>query len=225
MLSIDVIVPTYNSGGLLREALESIRVQTYRPQRIIVVDDGSTDGTVATSIAGYANVSVIRQVNGGVSVARNTGVAASRADSLLILDHDDLLSADALERLVGGMNLVPDADMCHGWLREFVDDRIPLPEGVRAVERSLPARLSGCTLIRRSLWDRVGGCVPGMSQGEWIDWIDRARVAGAVVATIDDVVMHRRIHGRNFTRVAAGKAQYLDVARAALLRKRAGQTP
>jgi glycosyltransferase involved in cell wall biosynthesis len=220
VISVDVIVPTFNSGGLLREALESIRAQTMPAHHIIVVDDGSTDGAVAPSIAGFANVSVIRRENAGVSVARNTGAAASEADCIIFVDHDDLLSANALEALVGGMGQRPGVDLCHAWVQEFVDDRLPLPEGVRRAGEALPARLSGCTLVRRSLWTRVGGCVPGLNQGEWIDWIDRAYAAGAVVTNIDTVVLHRRIHGRNFTGAAAGKVEYLAVARAALLRRR-----
>lgn len=224
MISVDVIVPTFNSGGLLHEALDSIAAQTVVPHRVIVIDDGSTDGAVARSIAGRPNITVIRQRNAGVSVARNVAIAASLADALLILDHDDLLEPTAIEVLVDAVGRGENVQMVHGMVREFVDDRGGLPEGVRAVERTLPARLSGCTLVRRTLWDRVGGCVPGMTQGEWIDWIDRAMATTPTVATVDRVILHRRIHAKNFTRAAAGKAQYLDVARAALARKR-GEAP
>lgn len=222
MISVDVLIPTFNSGGLLREALDSVAAQTCLPQRVIVVDDGSTDGTVAPAIAGRASITVVRQANAGVSVARNTGVARSRSEALLILDHDDLLSPNSIEVLVAAMSQGDNVQLVHGMVREFVDDRGGLPEGVRAGERVLPARLSGCTLIRRTLWEEVGGCVPGMTQGEWIDWIDRAMASGAAVETVPEVILHRRIHANNFTRVAAGKVQYLDVARAALARKRGG---
>jgi len=222
VISVDVIVPTFNSGGLLGEALDSVSAQTVAPQRVIVVDDGSTDGAVARAIAGRRNVTVIRQRNGGVSVARNTGVARSHADALLILDHDDLLEPRAIEVLVGAMGSGDGVQLVHGMVREFVDDRGGLPEGVRATERTLPARLSACSLVHRSLWDTVGGCTPGLTQGEWIDWIDRAMALGPTVVTVDELIFRRRIHANNFTRVAAGKAQYLDVARAALLRKRGG---
>lgn len=222
MISVDVIIPTFNSGGLLREALDSVAAQSVAPRRVIVVDDGSTDGAVASAVAGRPNVTVIRQANAGVSVARNTGVARSQADALLILDHDDLLEPSAIEVLVAAMESGMGAQMVHGMVREFVDDRGGLPESVRAGERVLPARLSGCTLVSRALWERIGGCIPGMTQGEWIDWIDRAMASGTVVQTVPEVILHRRIHANNFTRVAAGKLQYLDVARAALARKRGG---
>lgn len=222
MITVDVVIPTFNSGGLLREALDSVAAQTCLPKRVIVVDDGSSDGAVAPAIAGRPSVTVIRQANAGVSAARNTGVARSNAEALLILDHDDLLSPNGLELLADAMRRGNNVNLVHGMVHEFVDDRRGLPDGVRAAERVLPARLSGCTLIRRALWEHVGGCIPGMTQGEWIDWIDRAMASGAVVETVPEVVLHRRIHANNFTRIAEGKLQYLDVARAALARKRGG---
>ena len=225
MISVDVIVPTFNSGGLLAEALDSVAAQTLPPSRVIVVDDGSTDDAVGPATAGRHGLTIIRQSNGGVSEARNTGVANSQADALLILDHDDLLEPRGLEVLVAAMDVTTDVELVHGMIHEFVDDREALAPGVRLSERSLPARVSGCTLVRRSLWDRIGGCVAGMTQGEWIDWIDRAMSAGAVAVQVDEIVLHRRIHARNFTRAPEGKAQYLDVARSALARKRAAVDP
>jgi hypothetical protein len=62
-----------------------------------------------------------------------------------------------------------------------------------------------------------------MTQGEWIDWIDRAMTLSPKVALVDEVILRRRIHANNFTRATAGKVQYLDVARAALARKREGR--
>ncbi|MTB08076.1 MAG: glycosyltransferase, partial [Actinobacteria bacterium] len=135
MISVDVIVPSFNSGGLLSEALDSIQVQTYPPARVIVVDDGSTDGAVSGAVAGRPNVTVIRQHNGGVSVARNTGVAASRAEALLIVDHDDLLVPNSIASLVHAMESGVGVQMCHGLVQEFVDSRGGLPEGVRVTER------------------------------------------------------------------------------------------
>lgn len=222
MISVDIVLTSYNSGEFLSDALDSVASQTLPARRVIVVDDGSSDGSVARTIAGRANITVIRQQNAGASAARNTGMAASRADAALIFDHDDLLSLNAIEVLVAAMDTGHHVDMVHGSVREFVDDRVPLPPGVRAVERVLPSRLSGSTLIRRSLWDQVGGFVPSMRKGEWIDWIDRSSTHGANVVVIDDVILHRRIHGRNMTADAGSKSQYLAVARAALLRKREG---
>ncbi len=224
MISIDVIIPTYNSAGLLADALDSIDAQTLPPRRVLVVDDGSTDDAVARSTAGRSNVTVIRRPNGGVSAARNTGAAASRADALLFLDHDDLLTPPALATLASAIGSAPGIEMVHGMMREFVDPNSPPPPGVRTTERVLPSRLAGSSLVMRSLWLRVGELREGMSQGEWIDWIDRAMALGTSVRTVDAVICERRIHGRNTTRGTSGKANYLAVARDALQRKRDGET-
>ena len=122
MISVDVIVPVFNSGGLLNEVLDSIDAQTRRPNSVIVVDDGSTDDAVAGAVAGRSNIVVIRQRNGGVSVSRNTGVAASRAEALLIVDHDDLLLPGSIECLVTAMESGVGVQMCHGLVQEFVDE-------------------------------------------------------------------------------------------------------
>ena len=224
MITVDVIVPTYDSGGLLTESLDSIAAQTVHPQRIIVVDDGSTDGTVDPAVAGRANLTLLRQPNRGLAVTTNNGVAECSSDTFLILDHDDLLAPNAIAVLTAAMN-ENDVQMVHGMVHEFVDARGGLPEGVRMSETTVPARLAGCTLVRRDLWDRIGGCDPSLAQGLWIDWIDRAAAAGATTINVPEVILHRRIHARNFTRSGAGRAQYLDVVRAALARKKDAGNP
>jgi hypothetical protein len=115
--------------------------------------------------------------------------------------------------------------LVHGMVHEFIDDREGLPEGVRIKEQTLAARLGGCTLVRRDLWDLVDGLNPTLSLGVWIDWIDRATYAGAKTLNVPEVILHRRIHAKNFTGGEQDERNYLDVARAALARKRDGSNP
>lgn len=220
MITVDVIVPTFDSGGLLVESLDSIAAQTLAPQRIIVVDDGSSDGAVEPATAGRADLTLLRQPNRGLAVASNNGVAESTSAAFVILDHDDLLAPTAIELLVAAMDAADGVQLVHGMVHEFVDDRGGLPDGVRTSAQTIPARVAGCTLVRRDLWERIGGCEPSLSHGAWIEWIDRAMAAGASTLTVPEVVLHRRIHARNFTRAAADRMRYLEVARAALARKR-----
>jgi GT2 family glycosyltransferase len=89
--AISLVIPTYNRGDLIGETIDSALRQTRPFAEIIVVDDGSTDGTAAV-LAGYGGrIRVIRVANGGVQRARNTGVAAARADWIALCDSDDLL--------------------------------------------------------------------------------------------------------------------------------------
>ena len=92
---VSVIIPCYNQGHFLGEAIESIFAQTYRHFEIIVVDDGSSDNT-ADIAAAYTGVKYIRQENRGLAAARNTGLNHSIGPYLVFLDADDCLLPDAL---------------------------------------------------------------------------------------------------------------------------------
>lgn len=225
MITVDVIVPTFNSGGLLNESLDSVTAQTMQPQRIIVVDDGSTDNAVEPAVADRPNLTLLCQPNSGLAVACNNGVVESTAEAFILLDHDDLLAPNAIEVLVAAMEANSGVQLVHGMVHEFIDDRSRLPEWVRAEEQTVAARLAGCTLVRRDLWDLVGELLPTLVYGVWIDWIDRATSAGAKTLNVPEVILHRRIHAKNFTGGEQNEINYLDVARAALARKRSEPNP
>ncbi len=96
-MTISVIIPTYNRAELVGAAVRSALGQTCPPYEVIVVDDGSTDGTAAV-LAGFdARVVVIRQVNQGVSAARNAGIARATGDFVAFLDSDDVWEPWKLE--------------------------------------------------------------------------------------------------------------------------------
>jgi glycosyltransferase involved in cell wall biosynthesis/SAM-dependent methyltransferase len=92
---VSVIIPCYNYGHFLAEAIESVRQQTYPAKEIVVVDDGSTDNTPEIA-ARYPEVIYIYQKNQGLSAARNTGIQKSTGTYLVFLDADDWLFPDAL---------------------------------------------------------------------------------------------------------------------------------
>ena len=100
---VSVIIPAYNAEKYLAECLESVGSQTERNLEIIVVDDGSTDGTAAI-VAGFAEADprlrLIRQPNSGPGPARNTAIAAARGRYLAFVDADDLLLPHALEHML-----------------------------------------------------------------------------------------------------------------------------
>jgi hypothetical protein len=94
-LPISVVIPAYNSEAFIGETLDSVRAQSAPPSEVIVVDDGSADAT--SRVAAERGARVIRQANQGVSVARNTGVAAATGEWVAFLDSDDLWAPDKLE--------------------------------------------------------------------------------------------------------------------------------
>lgn len=94
---ISVIIPTFNRIALLRETVESVRNQTFRDFEIIVVNDGSTDGT-SDWLRSQRDLRVIEQENRGIAASRNRGASVARAPWLAFLDHDDLWAPEKLER-------------------------------------------------------------------------------------------------------------------------------
>ena len=105
-MRISVVIPAYNAAGFITETIVSAHAQTYSPLEVIVVDDGSADGTaqVATSLG----CRVIRQPNGGVCAARNAGILAANGNWIALLDHDDIWLPTKLERQVDAAIRCPD---------------------------------------------------------------------------------------------------------------------
>ena len=103
-----VVIATYNREKYLLETIQSVVSQTYTPYEIIVVSDGSTDGTVEAVKTAYPGVILIEQPNLGRSVARNTGVATATGDWICLLDDDDLWHQSKLTRLSEYITAHPD---------------------------------------------------------------------------------------------------------------------
>lgn len=95
MPTISIVIPCYNRQDFIGEALESALHQAHADLEVVVVDDGSTDASAAV-VETFHHVTLIRQENAGVSVARNNGLKVSRGELVVFLDSDDRLAADAL---------------------------------------------------------------------------------------------------------------------------------
>ena len=89
MMNISVVIPTYNRIELLKRSIDSVINQTIKPSEIIIVDDGSNDGTEAMVKKKYDSLKVIKQKNKGASAARNSGIKASSGELICFLDSDD----------------------------------------------------------------------------------------------------------------------------------------
>jgi glycosyltransferase involved in cell wall biosynthesis len=109
---ISVVVPCFNQGRFLGDAIRSVRAPEARPTEIIVVDDGSTDET--RSVAGELPVIYRHQSNSGIAVARNRGLAESRGQFIVFLDADDMLAPDALERGAAALEAHPGCAFATG---------------------------------------------------------------------------------------------------------------
>ena len=122
-LSFSVIIPTHNREHLLPRALNSIAAQTQTPLEVIVVDDGSTDDTIATLRREYPDVVLFEEPHRGVSAARNHGIHASRGDWIAFLDSDDEWRPEKLARQDAALVSTPTVLLCHTdevWIRNGV---------------------------------------------------------------------------------------------------------
>ena len=122
-MDISVIIPTYNRKNTLPRAVESVLNQAYKPVEIIIVDDGSTDGTKEWFSEMHPLVHYIYQVNSGVSLARNTGINSARGDWIALLDSDDEWLPDKLELQVKLLQNNAELRFCHTneiWIRNGV---------------------------------------------------------------------------------------------------------
>jgi glycosyltransferase involved in cell wall biosynthesis len=169
---VSVVIPAYQAASFVRETIESALRQTWRRREVVVVDDGSTDGTADVAESCGPEVVVLRQENRGGGAARNAGVAAARGDHVVLLDHDDLLEPDALERQVAVARRRPESGFVAG-------------DGVRWSD----GRAVGSGLLHGRLADRADAS-PG---GEWTGDAYRALLRGNAVSTPGQVLLPRSV--------------------------------
>jgi len=123
MPKVSVIIPTYNRAAMVREAIESVLFQSYADRELIVVDDGSTDGTEAAIASLIPQITYVYQEHRGVSAARNRGASLARGEYLAFLDSDDLWLKNKLDRQMRFMESHPEALICYTdeiWIRRGV---------------------------------------------------------------------------------------------------------
>ncbi len=116
---ISVVIPTYNGERYLMQTVGSVQAQTFADWELIVVDDGSKDGTpaLAQALADQdSRIRVVRQANGGIASARNRGLAEAdpASEYIAYLDHDDLWRPNALDALLGAARSLPSGVGAHG---------------------------------------------------------------------------------------------------------------
>lgn len=220
---VSVMIPSYNPGPYLAEAIESVLAQTYEPLELIVVDDGSTDGSGEIA-EGYGDaLTFVRQENGGNGAARNTAVAHSQGELYAFLDADDRFLPTKIERQVSTMLERPEVDIVFGHVREFVSPDLPpeIAERLRAPVPDAPWAAPNLMLVRREAFERVGPFSTDLRVGVTVDWYARASEQGLVTEMLPEVVLERRLHAsNNGIRERDARYQYLHVLKASMDRRR-----
>lgn len=214
---ISVVVPVFNRAELLRKAVASALAQSLAPWEIIVVDDGSTDGSGDIARAFGPPVRAISKPNGGLAAARNTGVAAASGEWIAFLDSDDLWPEGSLACRAAALAADPELSLVLGHFDCFTDDP---PEATR-LGQTRPASLCSAMLARRSAWERVGPFDVARRLGEFIDWFARACDMGLRHRFLPDLVLWRRVHEGNMVRERRSEfAEYPRLIKGILDRRR-----
>lgn len=216
-MPISVIVPVYNSERFLAEAIQSVLNQTLPPDEIIVVNDGSTDGTATLIERLGARIRPIHQPNAGPAAARNTGLRAAQGNLVAFLDSDDWWPVDSLRLRAACLSQRPDLSGVVGATQLVLSTAFgPKTWGVPQPTLNL-----GVTLIRRAAFDLVGDFDEDFAYAEDADWLLRAREAGLRFGMQRAVVLMSRRHDANMTNQREPAGHYLAQAlRQSLSRRR-----
>lgn len=205
MPAVSVVIPGFNYARFLGEAIDSVLAQTLHAHEIIVVDDGSTDDTPEVAQRYAGKIRYLRTENGGVSRARNTGVAASTGEFITFLDADDRWLPRKLEMQAAAFAAAPDAGLIHTGSRVFDDEgRGTLCEFWPKADLDVHALMRCCSIsassvmIPRAVLDKVGDFDEQfVGTEDWDMWLRIAlehRVVGC-----PEVLVEYRSHGRSLS--------------------------
>jgi glycosyltransferase involved in cell wall biosynthesis len=206
--TISAVVTVYNAEEYIGEALAAILAQTHAPQEIVVVDDGSTDGTPRELARFGGEIRVVRQANGGHACALNRGCSEARGDYLAKCDADDVWAPDKLARQVESLVAHPQVDIAFAAAQTFgrIEKPFSSPPGMgvldgRQFARTLYRRNLVCAssvLIRRASYERLGPFAQELAVEDYEYWM-RAVKAGAVFFYDPSVMVSYRVHDANVT--------------------------
>lgn len=200
---IAVVIPTRNGAAWLPDALESVRAQGDVVSEILVVDDGSSDGT-AEVLAARPDVTAIRhETPRGPAAARNSGVSASSAPLIAFLDVDDLYTDDALPHRLEVLREGRHDLVATQMFRSPMGASLPrVPE----TDDTWWAFSFGASLITRDAWNRVGPIDESLLRGEDADWWLRARAVPLRIQRSDRVTLIVRTHSDSWSGTAEQRA-------------------
>jgi glycosyltransferase involved in cell wall biosynthesis len=216
---VSVIVPIYQVENFIAAAIRSVLAQTYPHFELLLVDDGSTDGSAAIC-RGFLDprIRVLGQPNRGAAAARNTGIRHARGEFLAFLDGDDLFAPSKLRRHLEHLRKAPSVGL--SFCRcQHIDDR-GRPIGILASERSLydgtlpalfyryPCTTASALFVRRSVVEESGYWDEELRTGTDLELC--VRIASTTrwrIEGLPDVLTYYRVHDRGLVGGFSAKAQ------------------
>jgi glycosyltransferase involved in cell wall biosynthesis len=198
---VSVIIPAYNCERFIAEAVESVKQQDYEPIEIIIIDDGSTDGTSSCVKRLGEDICYLYQSNRGPAAARNSGIRVAKGEVIAFLDADDYWPKNKLKIQMARMNRDPEIEVvlgriqCTGLLTE-ADKRIRF-EGP---DNTMINVCLGSGVFRNSVFNQVGLFDESLHHHEDHDWFLRARENGVSITILKDITLHNRRNDYSMSR-------------------------
>jgi glycosyltransferase involved in cell wall biosynthesis len=202
---VSVIIPSYNAGQYIKEAIDSALDQTYKGIEILVIDDSSTDNTkeILAPYIGAGKIIYISQKNAGPSMARNNGIAHSRGKYIAFLDSDDIFLPKKIEHQVAYLETHPECDASYCDLYHFWDmepDKLfKLDYRYYSGADVLPNLIKRCfiaplaLMIRKDAIDRFGAFNTSFRRSEDLEFFVRLASHGANFVFLDEVLAKLRL--------------------------------
>ncbi|MWB99165.1 glycosyltransferase [Agromyces sp. MMS17-SY077] len=207
------VVTAFDQGELVADAVASVRRQTLRPVEILVVDDGSTDDASLAVLDRLAadrglGCRVLHRPNGGVSAARNTGIAAAGTALVAVLDGDDAFAPTFLERTAALLDEQPELRAASSWLHAHgAIDAVVRPAGGTAVHFLHRNAAPAAVLLRRDAWAACGGYDESMRSGfeDWDFFLALLADGGAIGIVPEPLIEYRTAPASSNLRSMAGR--------------------
>jgi len=221
---VSVIIAVYNCKKYLAEAIESVLAQAYQPIEIIVIDDGSTDGSDQVAKRLLPSVHYFYQPKAGAGAARNRGTELAKGNYLSFLDSDDIWTENRLILQMAEFRSNPETDLVFGQVEQFISPELDENEQskIHCPAERMPGYVAGTMVIKRESFVRVGPFATTWQIGEFLDWYVRAQEMGMKSSMVPEVVLRRRLHTDNISiRNRDSRTDYVRMLKASLDRRRA----
>lgn len=203
MPEVSVIIPCYNLGQYLDEAVDSVLSQSFQDYEIIIVNDGSTDDYTNRLLAEYnkPKTTILWTPNQGLPSARNTGIEAAKGTLICCLDADDKYHPEFLSKTVSVMKSDRNKEIgfVTTWLKVFGDeDYVWHTQGYNPIRLAIENIVHVSSLFRKECWEQVGGYALNLRDGyeDWNFWI-AITALGYQWLCLDEILFYYRKRGQS----------------------------